>query len=135
MTIVAECSRRWRKQNYVGANTKMCLYVEKYVCKRRQPAPQCGCIFRTMKSHVLSKHTSVRPFVCDTCGKAYAFEWALKLHLKNHTGSFDYSCEHCDYKTNCKQYYESKLIFKQTSYESFAVRVFSCTVNIVMELS
>ena len=39
VTIVAECSRRWRKQNYVGANTKMCLYVEKYVYKRRQPAP------------------------------------------------------------------------------------------------
>ena len=92
-------------------------------------------ISRTMKNHILAKHTSVRPFVCDTCGKAYAFEWALKLHLKNHTGSFDYSCEHCEYKTNGKQYYESKLIFKQTLYEPFVVHVFSCTVNIIMELS
>ena len=41
------------------------------------------------------QHTGIREFICKTCGKSYASEVALHVHLNSHKGK-KYTCDICD---------------------------------------
>lgn len=43
-----------------------------------------------------------RPYKCDICGKAYRLEYALRWHMKIHTGDMPFKCEACDETFRCR---------------------------------
>ncbi|CAH1406070.1 unnamed protein product [Nezara viridula] len=56
----------------------------------------CGHSFSRqtrLKSH-MSRHTSIKPFKCDKCDKAYALRWDLNAHKRIH--SLTFVCNTCN---------------------------------------
>lgn len=47
--------------------------------------------------HVLAKHTTVKPFICEECGKGFVTKPGLNIHLKKHKNNekLEYPCADC----------------------------------------
>lgn len=67
------------------------------------------CDFKTsrkdfLKVHERKKHDSnfVKPVVCQMCGKRFALNSQLKIHMRVHNGEHPYSCNECNYSTTQK---------------------------------
>ena len=50
--------------------------------------------------HIASKHSSARPYKCNTCGKAFIYKSYLNKHQKTHIDATNkkYACNFCSYK-------------------------------------
>lgn len=63
---------------------------------------KCGqCDYVTKKKlllnrHTVTKHSQVRPFVCDLCGRTFKMKRALTVHLAQHGSTKTYNCPFCD---------------------------------------
>ena len=67
------------------------------------------CDFRTsrkdfLKVHERKKHDSnfPKPFCCSACGKRFAVNSQLKIHMRVHSGEHPFSCSECSYTTTQK---------------------------------
>ena len=51
---------------------------------------------KLLKSH-MKKHSTDRPFSCETCGKTFKYKLSLKLHRNSHEGTKvkEFTCEIC----------------------------------------
>lgn len=70
------------------------LAKQKYKCSK--------CNFKTMKKTLLQRHEGThssnrpRPFVCEICGSAQLYKWALVQHMKVHSeGAFRCGTDGC----------------------------------------
>ena len=66
--------------------------------------PICSLTFanvRASQNHLISAHTSARPFVCPTCSKRYGDQRKLANHRRNFHSGINKNkrkrCEHCQY--------------------------------------
>ena len=49
----------------------------------------------TLKNHIKQKHTNVRDFQCNICGKGFALKVYLKSHLQYHMENKPLKCPYC----------------------------------------
>lgn len=73
-----KCSRR-NESNY------MCSMCDNGIRYRNQAA---------LNYHV-TKHTGLRPFVCDVCNKTFRSKETLRQHMDRHNSVSNYNCEVC----------------------------------------
>ncbi|KAG4065634.1 hypothetical protein HA402_012624 [Bradysia odoriphaga] len=65
------------------------------------PCPYCDKKFTkavNVTTHIRSIHIRDRLFVCETCGKSFGTNGALKEHKITHSDERPYQCSHCDKK-------------------------------------
>lgn len=66
----------------------------------KAPCTECGEMVgvRKMPRHIKQKHTSIydRKFKCETCGKGFSSNAALRDHINVHTGAKPYKCKFCN---------------------------------------
>ncbi len=57
---------------------------------------------KTLKRHVMRKHTLERPYKCTFCNCNYSavFQKELKAHMNTHTLEITFTCDICGYKCN-----------------------------------
>lgn len=68
--------------------------------------PDCKKMFKLdhyMQRHVKRCHSARREFICNECGKQYAFISGLKQHMKSHSGTQVW--KHCSF---CTQKYRTQ---------------------------
>lgn len=68
--------------------------------------PNCKKMFKLdhyMARHVKRCHSAKREFVCNECGKQYAFISSLKQHMKSHSENLVW--KHCNF---CSQKYRTQ---------------------------
>lgn len=52
-----------------------------------------------LRSHVAYKHTTERPFACDSCAYVSLTRYDLNVHMKHHMKEKDLSCQFCDFNS------------------------------------
>lgn len=56
----------------------------------------CGFKTNNLKSHTITRHSTLRPFKCETCGETFKFKAVYRTHLLIHSESTPYACDQCD---------------------------------------
>ena len=54
-------------------------------------------------------------YMCNTCGKGQASQWALDVHVRTHTGEKPYRCHVCDYGSAQKGHLKRHMLGKHLS--------------------
>lgn len=72
----------------------LCVFFHFSILKQNYKSPssfsQSGYVGIHMRTH-----TGARPYVCQTCGKAFAGSNTLAIHMRIHTGEKPYCCNLC----------------------------------------
>ncbi len=82
--ICQHCSKAFLHAPHLAEHIKR-IHNPDYVPKMPYECSQCKKRFASKKDrdcHIRQHHTGERPFVCHLCGKGYAVETTLTLHLK-----------------------------------------------------
>ncbi|KAJ6634178.1 Zinc finger protein [Pseudolycoriella hygida] len=56
----------------------------------------CGFKTNNLKSHIITRHSTLRPFKCEVCGETFKFKAVYRTHLLIHSESTPYACDKCD---------------------------------------
>lgn len=97
---------------------------ECYICKMTSRN------FRTLRVHMVAKHTGEARFKCHLCSRKYLLRNNLNIHIRSHTKSSLVKCDHCNKKFShikykkkhefrCRKIYECYLCKKK--FPSFAI--------------
>ncbi len=61
------------------------LFLKLHLCIQEQPYFVSCLPFRTkLKDHIAAVHSTDRPFACHDCGKCFALNSHLRIHMKGH---------------------------------------------------
>lgn len=56
----------------------------------------CGFKTNNLKSHIITRHSTLRPFKCEVCHETFKFKAVYRTHLLIHSESTPYACDQCD---------------------------------------
>lgn len=62
------------------------------------PCKECGMVLESRKQlidHIQLAHSHLRPCKCSVCGKGFADQYRLKLHMVTHSGERPFTCNIC----------------------------------------
>lgn len=92
------CDKKFRSQK--GAHEHQMTHVEPNQ-RPTFPCPHCDKHFtqaRNIQTHIRAVHFGERPFICETCGKAFAAKGALQKHSTGHVSETPFQCLQCSKK-------------------------------------
>ncbi|VDO30537.1 unnamed protein product [Haemonchus placei] len=83
--ICEECGQKFGRRGGLRRHVQMVHQNHLHMCPYEgcgHPGYKCS---KALTAHIRSVHTNVRPYVCDTCGKAFVRRNDLKMHTLTHT--------------------------------------------------
>lgn len=92
--ICPNCSGRFTSKEARNQHERFCM-------KRRIECYICGLTLRNVKSlrgHMVSKHTGEAKFQCSQCPKKFLIEANLKIHSNAHSTTGLMKCDYCNKK-------------------------------------
>ncbi|KAF2902112.1 hypothetical protein ILUMI_04075 [Ignelater luminosus] len=69
-------------------------HTDKYKCM------QCNGRFNSkaaLSQHVVTVHTDIKDHICETCGKRFSSQTAMRVHMRSHSDERLYPCKLCNY--------------------------------------
>uniref|UniRef100_A0A7I4Y4Q6 Zinc finger domain containing protein n=1 Tax=Haemonchus contortus TaxID=6289 RepID=A0A7I4Y4Q6_HAECO len=91
--ICEECGQKFGRRGGLRRHVQMVHQNHLHMCPYEgcgHPGYKCS---KALTAHIRSVHTNVRPYVCDTCGKAFVRRNDLKMHTLTHTSETAFHCE------------------------------------------
>ncbi|KAK4883131.1 hypothetical protein RN001_006450 [Aquatica leii] len=78
--------------------TSMNLHLIKHTDKFK--CDQCDGRFNSnasLSQHTITVHTDIKDHICETCGKRFSSQTAMRVHIKSHSDKRLYPCKLCNY--------------------------------------
>lgn len=72
--------------------------------------------------HMKSHSTDCQPLLCDTCGKCFSSNHALRTHMRNHLDIRPHACSFCPKR------FRTRLLLKQHLHVHTGIKEFQCTL-------
>ncbi|KAJ6637908.1 Zinc finger protein [Pseudolycoriella hygida] len=91
------------KAHYRVRNEDATLASMKSTWKPPKSCPICGFESYNIRSHIIARHTTSRPFKCEICGETFKFKKDLQTHHAYHSDEMNFKCEICEKRFKTKR--------------------------------
>ncbi|KAL6735966.1 hypothetical protein Aduo_006365 [Ancylostoma duodenale] len=91
--VCEECGQKFGRRGGLRRHVQMVHQNHLHMCPYEgcdHPGYKCS---KALTAHIRSVHTNIRPYVCETCQKAFVRRNDLKMHTLTHTSETSFHCE------------------------------------------
>ncbi|KAK6737362.1 hypothetical protein RB195_019828 [Necator americanus] len=91
--VCEECGQKFGRRGGLRRHVQMVHQNHLHMCPYEgcdHPGYKCS---KALTAHIRSVHTNIRPYVCETCQKAFVRRNDLKMHTLTHTSETAFHCE------------------------------------------
>ncbi|XP_037029941.1 zinc finger protein 175-like isoform X1 [Bradysia coprophila] len=106
------------KLHYRVRNDDSALVVMKSTWKPAKVCTICGFETYNIRSHMIARHSTLRPFKCEICPETFKFKKDLQTHYAYHSDEMNFHCDECEkrFKTKRKLVIHKRIHTNEKSY-------------------
>lgn len=106
------------KLHYRVRNDDSAQIVMKSTWKPAKVCTICGFETYNMRSHMIARHSTLRPFKCEICTETFKFKKDLQTHHAYHSDEMNFQCDECEkrFKTKRKLVIHKRIHTSDKSY-------------------
>lgn len=91
------------KLHYRVRNDDSTLMTMKSTWKPPKMCTICGFETYNIRSHMIARHSTLRPFKCELCGETFKFKKDLQTHYAYHSDEMNFQCDECEKRFKTKR--------------------------------